>query len=722
MLHSLQLENFKTHKSLSATFDQGMNVITGPNGAGKSNSLKGVLYALFGVQGAGLDKSNVTHWDADSHKVELTLDLPGYPRCTIVRTPKSAKVMDANGVLLASGTSAVTAFVEEALGIGYKDFQLLAYSKQGEAQALLAMGATGLQKRVEDLAKIDLIDKVLTLVSKDVSFVEGQIAGIGEIPDVTVLVARRDQLKAELEQKETDLEVETEALARFRTALEQAETDYQAALRKHNQIDSVIRNLQQHKTWVDQSRAALQRLEEDLAKLPDSSVLQAELQDLDRQAAETQTQVLAARSQLKERARLESALADKEAFLEGSQAEISESQAAEQKLQEVGPRVDELYQRMADAESQVRVAIRATNEARMAVLNAVCQSCHRPFSEEEKARAEEAFASAERHQNGAVQAVATATEQYNRARAEKARLTRLYRPNLAAQFEAAQKAAESLRKELSPIPETTVLQAQLDQASARSTALLQASQNRQSVLAHVVGQRAKRDSEEATLNKNLGAIQHYEAQLAELGTAPDLASLQKALTDWRAVKGQSEAEVMRLSGEVRATQQELDNVTRSIEAAKTAAAQLDELRKKQHTLGQLDRFLRKNRARWSAEVWDGLLNYANHLLNTTTNGLIRDVTRSNSGDFYVAYNGRQIPVSELSGGEASITGQWLRVALARVFYGADLPMLLDEPSADLTDENAARVAGMLQGLGAQVVMVSHRMGDAVNAGNVITLT
>jgi DNA repair exonuclease SbcCD ATPase subunit len=187
------------------------------------------------------------------------------------------------------------------------------------------------------------------------------------------------------------------------------------------------------------------------------------------------------------------------------------------------------------------------------------------------------------------------------------------------------------------------------------------------------------------------------------------------------VKQQAETSILRLSNDVRMAMQKLKDIVRCIEDAKALETKLIELRKKRHHLVQLDKFLRKNRARWSAEVWEGLLSYANYLLNATTNGLIKDVTRSNSGDFYVTYNGRQIPVSELSGGEASITGQWLRTALARVFYGAGLPMLLDEPSADLTDENAARVAGMLQGLGAQVVMISHRMGDAVNAGNVITL-
>ena len=82
---------------------------------------------------------------------------------------------------------------------------------------------------------------------------------------------------------------------------------------------------------------------------------------------------------------------------------------------------------------------------------------------------------------------------------------------------------------------------------------------------------------------------------------------------------------------------------------------------------------------------------------------------------------KEVPVKELSGAEKSIVGLCLRLSLARVFYGDSGFTLLDESTSDCREVNAARVAGMLQGLQSQVIMISHRSGDTVNATNNIVI-
>jgi energy-coupling factor transporter ATP-binding protein EcfA2 len=56
-----------------------------------------------------------------------------------------------------------------------------------------------------------------------------------------------------------------------------------------------------------------------------------------------------------------------------------------------------------------------------------------------------------------------------------------------------------------------------------------------------------------------------------------------------------------------------------------------------------------------------------------------------------------------------------------LFYGTGGFTLLDEVTADCSEYNAARVAGMLKGLQTQVIMVTHRQSDAMNANNSIFL-
>lgn len=97
------------------------------------------------------------------------------------------------------------------------------------------------------------------------------------------------------------------------------------------------------------------------------------------------------------------------------------------------------------------------------------------------------------------------------------------------------------------------------------------------------------------------------------------------------------------------------------------------------------------------------------------------LSRSDSGDFTIVENDQLVPIEELSGARKSIVGLCLRLSLAHLFYGTGGFVLLDEVTADCSEGNAARIAGMLRGLQSQVIMVTHRQGDAVNANHSILL-
>jgi DNA repair exonuclease SbcCD ATPase subunit len=121
-----------------------------------------------------------------------------------------------------------------------------------------------------------------------------------------------------------------------------------------------------------------------------------------------------------------------------------------------------------------------------------------------------------------------------------------------------------------------------------------------------------------------------------------------------------------------------------------------------------------------ADTWDALLQYASALIASVTEGRLANLKRSN-GDFLITEEGREIPADECSGGQKSIVGICLRLALSQVFYGKGLTLLLDEPAADLADDMAAALGGMLRGLQHQVVVVTHRAGEAAVADEVIEI-
>jgi DNA repair exonuclease SbcCD ATPase subunit len=136
---------------------------------------------------------------------------------------------------------------------------------------------------------------------------------------------------------------------------------------------------------------------------------------------------------------------------------------------------------------------------------------------------------------------------------------------------------------------------------------------------------------------------------------------------------------------------------------------------------ELQSYLRNNRARLMGDTWGRITDLTSGYASQVTDGLIRNLMRDDDGGFTVEEGEHKVPVNELSGGRQSVVGLALRVALGRTFFGEGSFILLDEPTSDCSENLAASVAGMLQGLGTQVIVVSHRQGDTVNATNVIIL-
>jgi len=155
-------------------------------------------------------------------------------------------------------------------------------------------------------------------------------------------------------------------------------------------------------------------------------------------------------------------------------------------------------------------------------------------------------------------------------------------------------------------------------------------------------------------------------------------------------------------------------------AQKTEATRKD-VEKDVATRKELQVFLRNNRTRLTEEVWNAITTLTSGYASEITEGLIHSLTRDASGDFYVQEGEHTAPVSELSGAREAIVGLSLRIALGKAFYGDSSFIMLDEVTAACSENNAANVAGTLQGLGTQVILISHRGADVANAANVIFL-
>ena len=115
-------------------------------------------------------------------------------------------------------------------------------------------------------------------------------------------------------------------------------------------------------------------------------------------------------------------------------------------------------------------------------------------------------------------------------------------------------------------------------------------------------------------------------------------------------------------------------------------------------------------------AWATICAQASRVLSEASGGAATALMRAEDGSFTVLEQGREVPVSVVSGGMRAIAGTALKLALSRFEF-----LVLDEASSELNDTNAAGLASALMSSGKQVVLVTHREGEEYLAGQVLDL-
>ncbi len=158
IISKLKLKNFKKHPDAEFNFLPGSNMIVGPNYAGKSSIMQAILIGLLGNSVISDCKAEelVTLGQKD-FQLELTLST-GH---TIVRTLKNSSVARAGEEPYARGHTSVNKAVLELLGQQKDTFLKVFASLQGSPQKLLEMEGAELQKFIESVIGIDKLDVVL---------------------------------------------------------------------------------------------------------------------------------------------------------------------------------------------------------------------------------------------------------------------------------------------------------------------------------------------------------------------------------------------------------------------------------------------------------------------------------------------------------------------------------------------------------------------------------
>jgi DNA repair exonuclease SbcCD ATPase subunit len=714
MLTKLTLENFKRHKNLTVDLSEGLNLITGPNFTGKSSILQAIRYAFEGATAVPGGKAVITRRGEKKHKVELEVTLDGSDY-VITRTTSGA-TLKRDGEVIAKSTSAVTNHLTELLGMTGQRFSQLRYGKQKETEALLTLGAAELHKIVGEVSQVEIINDVIAKCSAAVSECNG---GIKVLPDV-------------------DLTAKKQAVEETKGALEKIHALLQSLV---GQIDDVndqigmmegtLRQMTAANAVVSTANTERTRLSLDMEKLTSGAVNARTKVDSLVGADVRHDSLRTEHAQLHDGIAKATAAARELATLtkqrDGLIPRLKASKEECDRMQHV------LYKHHTDfdlAPQQVLIdnhkkiltlTKKELAESRTAAASGVCPSCKRPY---------------EGHGEGWLQALDVKITELCDTEGRETNTLQKLESDLAS-WVLSNESLEKLRLRVSSLEDTEFqqradvkkLNEQIDPLSALDPdEALHSLQidfgeseekvNRASAEAMELN---SAQTELAGLDKRLDEVMTKQRELGPMEEVSDLSDENEELDGYRKMaKGLNDkytpqaAKYTQLTGSLATMEAELAAGEEQAIKRKTLASRLT-------VANQLGLYLRKNRDRFMAHVWGGIMGQASNFTTACTGGAIEQVGRGDDGKFTYVEEGHEMPVTAASGAQRSIMGLGVQLAMAQMLPSPLSTLMLDEPGADMDAERSLSLTTLLAADNHQLLMISHREMDGAVADNTISL-
>lgn len=710
VLQRVVLQNFKRHADLEVAFAPTLTVVRGPNYAGKSSVLAAVFFALFGATAVAGGRNVVVRRGATSCSVELHVTLDGRP-CQITRTPTTARV-ELDGEVLATGHTSVNGWVETTLGMPQKLVVMLANSSQGEASALLTLGATALNRVIEEVSGSRFIDELIDK-AKALSEVSSKAASQKAEPSALEEVeAELKRLEEELPPLQGQLEFLEGQYAQAAEARNKAKQVLSDAVKQNSEIAQGKNRLEAAKASLGEVKKRVSEEQEALAEVTyvDPAPLKQKGEDLAEK--EGFLQEVASNLRSLETAKATSLdLLSKEAGWKAAEEECLALPAMKTDL-------DLLTAACTGLHSDYKVCSSNAQRLTQAAKDSVCPTCKRSYEEHNLEEIQKELEAAVEAESRAKKEYEDAVVRWKQASEAFKRLQDKAPPaDWKEKLEACKAGLETL--------EVHIVEAKKAK-DGLSEVQLELSELRQEAR-EIHKNNSLHEARKASLDRSLGLLANKEQTVKELQIYESLEvkSLDSLFSEEAALTASAE----QLLGELSTLKQRNTSLLGAIGTLAPKRKALEEevksralQEKRSKRFSDLQVWLRNNKATFMRETWDSLLMVASEFVSQVTGGVVESVTRSDEGEFFFVERGESLPVDGCaSGGQKSIMGVALRVALASLLPQGCQFVVLDEPSADLNDEHAAALSGALRGLERQVVMVTHREGDEFASDAVVTL-
>ena len=744
-LISLKTKNFKKLGDFECAFGPGLNVIAGENFAGKSTLLQAIEAALFGVSVVPGKAEHIPTWGQKNFGLDLCfkgLDGNTYQVTRDKSTAKLKRILAAGEPaddLVANGTTPVKTAIEELLGLPSKDYNLFIQSRQGESAGILTFGATALNRKVEEHAGVDVIERVQQAAQLRASRLNARAENRPSPSKMAEAEEANQEAEAAWNAADQDHTTTQQALEEFGEFKGEVVENKAPEMRKEAQdaavLLAVLEGAEAAVPTAEQAvKEAQERLDGQAKKDPDE--LQAKLKA-------AYDKGIAAKSQIDDLRKAQQSYQVSQRTVEGLEKELEAANAAVQQPSEVGA--------LPTAEDKLEAAIQAFNGAHSTLTGlevrernakeladgAKCPTCghakedHDPeqlrkeLEDIQKAvsAAREMAADAARSEVAARAALKAIEEQDAKAQASLDAVDAVER-----KLEAAKAQLTGLVK----VDESQINDAEGSQQQARDEyAALQAE------LKTVQAHNERIDADMATLNRAVKAfdeaiakVKELDEQYAELPEPPseeDIAAAEQAYQGYLAAHQQWRDTHVELSSKETLARNALHHAAQMVEMTKAA---LDNLREQEKEAldasaeakkcDRLVRFLRDGRQGYMKQVWSSILAISSRLVSEASGGTITRLENV-EGDFQFEEDGVLAPTSSASGAQRAFIGTSLRIGLSRALYGSDSLLSFDEPTESCNERNASGMAAMLASSAKQVLLITHRENDQALAQNIINV-
>jgi exonuclease SbcC len=768
-LVQLRLQNFRQHAETRIDFQPGLTGIIGPNGAGKSTILEAIAWAIYGAGAARGTNETIRFARAPGRArvlVELVFELSGHV-FRVNRTLNSADVFLDDGVSpVASGTSGVSGYLEQRIGMSRDEFFNTYYTGQKELQFLAQMGARDRGRFLAQVLGYERLRQAQDRARERRKELTAEATGIREVlPDPDELRARAEEAKQRVKAARAAVSDAEQQHAQRSEALEQWLPRWLDVQQKRERMREVEQEIAAARRDGEAAQRDVERAGMEMERIRQAEEqlvpLRAELQALP--AVARQCEELARLAPLAERRR---ALEETEklgaAELEVVVGRLEELESAPELLKQHGPELDQLKQRLAAADAQLtelrnewsaqRQDVRTKlqhhlerhdelklqiDQLRAAGPDGTCPTCTRPLGREfervmrlledqfeevtqngkwlrkrqtqleqkpdDVTRAEEAQASLKSALDTLAQRV---------ARCEQA-VQEIW--TLTGERRKKEKRLEQLRSELAELP-TGYDPAAHEKAQARLRTLNETEQ-RAARFDQVLDRRAERERELAEANQRARAallrLQSAAALEAEIAfDARDYEHVRAQHDQAARMLHQSEIALTDARARHDAAREHESRVKADARTAEQNRARLLELELDVRHHNELDNALQQLRQELNARVRPELSDLASRFLNDITDGRYTALEIDENYNIIVLDEGEEKPV--ISGGEEDVANLVLRIAISQMIAeraGQQLSVLfLDEVFGSLDLERRDSVVQLLHRLEdrfEQVVLITH---------------